>query len=166
MDNQSTPSDYDNLMELFRTKFSVPERMIDQFKKTYAPDQAIQFYTKYGFIYQSLNKALRSTNIKHLVRFRFVLKDIYDQLGDLMALELNAQTREVYRGQQMHFSEILDLFNSFKQNAPIIVNSFFSTSLDRHMAVGFLIAGCDKEHSMAHVPVLFTINIRKQDAAS
>ncbi|CAF4666515.1 unnamed protein product, partial [Rotaria sp. Silwood2] len=90
----------------------------------------------------------------------------YDQLGDLMALELNAQTREVYRGQQMHFSEILDLFNSFKQNAPIIVNSFFSTSLDRHMAVGFLIAGCDKEHSMAHVPVLFTINIRKQDASS
>ncbi|CAF2752254.1 unnamed protein product [Rotaria sp. Silwood2] len=166
MDNQSTPSDYDNLIELFRIKFSVPETTIDQFKKTYAPDQAIQFYTKHGFIYQPLNKALRSTNINHLVRFRFVLKDIYDQLGDLMALELNAQTREVYRGQQMHFSEIMDLFNSFKQNAPIIVNSFFSTSLDRHMAAAFLIAGCDKEHSMTHVPVLFTINIRKQDASS
>ncbi|CAF1652371.1 unnamed protein product [Rotaria sp. Silwood1] len=166
MNNQSTPSNYDSLIELFRSKFPIPETTIDQFKKTYAPDQAIQFYTKHGFIYQPLNKALRSLNINHLVRFRFVLKDIYDQLGDLMVLELNARTRQVYRGQRMHFSEIMNLFNIFKQKAPIIVNSFFSTSLDRHTAVGFLIAGCDKEQSMTHVPVLFTINIRKQDASS
>ncbi|CAF3738607.1 unnamed protein product [Rotaria sp. Silwood1] len=166
MTNQSTPSNYDSLIELFRTKFSVPETTIDQFKETYAPDRAIQFYTKHGYIYQPLNNALRSINIKHLVQFRFILKDIYDQVGDLMALELNPQTRQVYRGQQMHSFEIMDLFNSFKQKAPIIVNSFFSTSLDRITAIAFLIGGYDKEQTMTHVPVLFTINIRKQDASS
>ncbi|CAF1207487.1 unnamed protein product [Rotaria sordida] len=166
MNNQSTPSDYDNLIELFRTELSLPETTIDRFKKTYAPDQAIQFYTKEAFIFEPLNKALRSININHLVRFRFVLKDIYDQLGDLMALELNAKARQVYRGQRMHFVEIMDLFNSFKQKAPIIANSFFSTSLERLLAVNFLLAGYDKEQIMTHVPVLFTINIRKQDASS
>ncbi|CAF1534453.1 unnamed protein product [Adineta steineri] len=166
LDAESIPSDNDNLIELFRTKLSVSEQGIYEFKTNYTADQAILFYTKYGFIYKEINEALRSINIDYLLRFRFVLKDIYNQLTHLMAVKPTDEATNVYRGQYIHFYEIFDLFNSFKQRIPTIINSFFSTSLDRQVSLGFLKAGSERNSSITSVPVLFTITIHKQDVSS
>ncbi|CAF4275967.1 unnamed protein product, partial [Adineta steineri] len=166
LDAEPIPSDNDNLIELFRTKLSVSEQGIYEFKTNYTADQAVLFYTKYGFIYKEINEALRSINIDYLLRFRFVLKDIYNQLTHLMAVKPTDEATNVYRGQYIHFYEIFDLFNSFKQRVPTIINSFFSTSLDRQVSLGFLKAGSERNSSITSVPVLFTITIQKQDVSS
>lgn len=166
LESPPMPSDMDNLIDLFRSKLNVPEKDIDRFKTTYQPDRAVQSYTKERFVFQDLNEALRSINISYLLRFRLILKDIFAQLNTLMALELDSQTRNVYRGQRMHFIELCNLFHSFKQRAPICISSFFSTSLERETAVGFLFTMSNEERErMMHVPVLFTIHVRKEDAS-
>ena len=163
----SIPSDMDNLIDLFREQFCLSEKLIHDFQENYRADQAVQFYTKSAFIFEGINKALRSFDIDHLLQYRFILKDIYDQLNVFMANEVNIRSRKVYRGQRMNFIELWSLFDSFKQHAPIIINSFLSTSLEKEVAITFLNAATiDQQLTMKNIRVLFTIHIRQEGASS
>ena len=54
--------------------------MIYEFRLSYSPDKALQWYTRESFFYRVLNKALRTQNIELLFLLRSFISDIGQQL--------------------------------------------------------------------------------------
>ncbi|CAF2513802.1 unnamed protein product [Rotaria sp. Silwood2] len=131
------PNDADKkkLIEICKEEFDDNEpqlAIVHEFERKYRSKKAIWWYTRDAFLYRMLNKALRVQNIELLLLFRFVVRDIYEQLK-------KHQCRNpicVYRYQAMSVDELNNLQRSIGQF--ISVNSFFSTSADRDVAVKFL----------------------------
>jgi hypothetical protein len=115
-------------------------RMLDKFERDYTSEKAVWWYTGDTFIYRLLNKALRQHNIEVMFLFGFYIKDVYIQLEkEYEKLKTNysdMQAFKVYRGQLMSVDEVELL--QYSQDTDIIVNSFFSTSLNRSVASIFL----------------------------
>jgi tetratricopeptide (TPR) repeat protein len=115
---------------------TVQTDVIDEFERDYMPSKAIWWYTRDTFLYRLLNKTLRQHNIKLIFLFGFLVQDIYRQLTDEHEIfKLTHSTLTLYRGQTMSSVEITDLREGYKW---IVNNSFFSTSLDRSVALSFL----------------------------
>jgi hypothetical protein len=55
-------------------------QLIDEFEKEYEPSKAIWWYTRDSFLYRLINMALRTKNIMIILKFRFIIQDIYQQL--------------------------------------------------------------------------------------
>ena len=106
--------------------------IVREFEKDYSAEKALWWYSRESFLYKILNKALRTQKIDILFLFRFVIGDIYRQLEQNQC----KSSVQVYRGQVMSNDEINNLRHSC--NNFISINSFFSTSMSRKKAVGFL----------------------------
>jgi hypothetical protein len=78
---------------------------IDNFAQTYKPDEVITWYTQVSFLYRVLNRALRTENMVVIYKFRFILQDIYFQLGRLF----QAQQSTLIHGRVQ--SDIIVLIN-------------------------------------------------------
>jgi tetratricopeptide (TPR) repeat protein len=105
--------------------------IINDFERNYSPDRAIWWYTRQSFLYRLLNKALRVQNIDLIYLFRFYIRDLYNQLSTCKC----PSTIRVYRGQLMVNDELEILRNSIGKY--ISINSFFSTSFSRDLALVF-----------------------------
>lgn len=84
---------YQELLEECRRiyhKDKVQLKAIDTFEKEYDPSKAIWWYTKDSFVYRLVNMALRTENILIMLKFRFVLQDIYQQLQKMSDEQHNA----------------------------------------------------------------------------
>ena len=106
--------------------------LVREFEHEYSSEKALWWYTRDSFLYKMLNKALRVQNIDLLFLFRFVIGDMYRQLKQN---QCQSPVR-VYRGQVMSNDELNTLRRSIGKF--ISINSFFSTSINRHKALGFL----------------------------
>ncbi|CAF4351719.1 unnamed protein product [Rotaria sp. Silwood2] len=113
---------YDNDYEL---------NIIREFELKYKSKKAIWWYTRDAFLYRMLNKALRVQNTELLLLFRFVIHDIFQQLKKHQC----QNSVRVYRYQSMYADEL----NTIKQSIGqlISINSFFSTTADRDVALKF-----------------------------
>lgn len=129
---------------------------INQFEQNYNSNTAIQWYCRDSFLYRTINKALRSSNIEMMFKMRFFLIDLYLQLDTI-----NAQTRQCYfsplrekfyRGQLMSRNE----FKCFQQlpGSIISINIFLSTTTSLQIALTF---ANELEDSDDLVPILFCI---------
>ncbi|CAF3693270.1 unnamed protein product [Rotaria sp. Silwood1] len=105
--------------------------IINDFEKNYTSYRAIWWYTRQSFLYRLLNKALRIQNIDLIYLFRFFIRDLYQQLLEYQCSSII----HVYRGQLMFHDELQLLKNSIGKY--ISINSFFSTSLNRNLALIF-----------------------------
>ncbi|CAF0974270.1 unnamed protein product [Rotaria sordida] len=105
--------------------------IINDFEKNYTSYRAIWWYTRQSFLYRLLNKALRVQNIDLIYLFRFFIRDLYRQLLEYQC----SSSINVYRGQLMFHDELEVLKNSIGKY--ISINSFFSTSLNRDLALIF-----------------------------
>ncbi|CAF1104769.1 unnamed protein product [Adineta steineri] len=107
-------------------------KLIQEFENNYSSNDAIYWYMRDSFIYRVLNKALQTQNIDLLFLFRFFIHDIRQ------ALKQNKCTSsiQVYRSQLMTKEQINLLKNSI--GSLISINSFFSTSIHRDLALLFL----------------------------
>ncbi|CAF0876980.1 unnamed protein product [Adineta ricciae] len=104
---------------------------VEDFEKNYVHQQAIWWYTRPLFLYRLLNKALRVQNIDLIYQFRFFIRDLHQQLSERRCLA----PISVYRGQLMINDELQILKDSVGKY--ISINSFFSTSLNRNLALFF-----------------------------
>jgi len=132
---KSIESDKKQLIQLCKKKYENNQKELEfvrEFEKDYRSDKALWWYTRDSFLYKMLNKALRIQNIDLLFLLRFVIGDIYQQLKQYQ----HQSSIRVYRGQVMSIDEFNTLRRSI--NNFISINSFFSTSINRHKAVGFL----------------------------
>ncbi|CAF1612623.1 unnamed protein product [Adineta ricciae] len=111
-----------------------PEQSIilKEFRNEYSRERAIEWYTRESFIYKMLNQALRTQNFHVLYLFRFLIRDLEENLSRLRG----SSVITVYRGQFMWENELDDLKQCKDQL--ISINSFLSTSCERKRAIAFL----------------------------
>ncbi|CAF1160522.1 unnamed protein product [Didymodactylos carnosus] len=113
--------------------------IIDEFDSDYDCSNAIWWYTRESCIYRLLNKALRIQDIDILFAFRFYITDIFNKLDEEHKKFKNSlieQFIRVYRGQVISTDE----FNRMRKSIGefISINSFFSTSQNRQLALEFI----------------------------
>ncbi|CAM4811162.1 unnamed protein product [Rotaria magnacalcarata] len=108
---------------------------VEEFRKTYRPDQALKWYTRDSFVYRIVNRALRTQNIDTIFVFASFIGDLHDQLRSLHQEFLDygaAPLLTVYRGQQMQIDEVRKIVSNI--GGLVSMNTFFSTSCDRALS--------------------------------
>ncbi|CAF1242279.1 unnamed protein product, partial [Didymodactylos carnosus] len=120
-------------------------KYIDEFDKTYSPNEAIWWYTRHCFLFEILNKALRIQDIDILFKYRFFLTDLHNQIKQLHSefvqslpttnIDNEQKTVTVYRGQGINVDELENLKNNF--GGLLSFNNFLSTSTNPTVALMF-----------------------------
>ena len=64
-------------------KIDVNPAQIDEFKREYQSNAAIQWYTRDTFLYRLINQALRCEDIETLFACRLFITDLQKQLSEL-----------------------------------------------------------------------------------
>lgn len=108
---------------------------IEKLEASYTPEQALRWYSKDGFLFRMLNKALRVHDINTLFSFRFFIQDLCEQLRQIQRKQGRKQFH-VYRGQYISKQE-LNLLKKSKGQF-ISMNSFLSTSHNREISRMFI----------------------------
>ncbi|CAF1241071.1 unnamed protein product [Rotaria sordida] len=108
--------------------------IIHQFENNYEKHSPIWWYTRESFVYEILNKALRTQNIDILIKMGFFIKDLHQQIEDLYSLQEHCPMI-VYRGQGLTNNQFEKLCK-FKGGL-ISFHSFLSTSLDKRISLEF-----------------------------
>jgi hypothetical protein len=73
--------------------------MVDKFASDYELFSPIYWYTAHSFIYDTVNKALRTLDIDMLIRLNFFIGDLQKQLVHLHSKSQQKDRLVVYRGQ-------------------------------------------------------------------
>ncbi|CAF5045238.1 unnamed protein product [Rotaria sp. Silwood1] len=136
-------------------KNEIELQTIIDFYNNYTLEQAISWYTRNCFLYRLLNKAFRIQNIDFIYKFRFFIKDLYDQIKDIwLNQNKNSSFIKVYRGQFMRHDELEKLKEYIGQL--ISINAFFSTTLLSSVAIDFTGNGSQRPD---YESVFFEINV-------
>jgi hypothetical protein len=133
----------DEMLEMCKAKFaSNPAELakIDIFERSYVGKVAIPWYTKDCFLYRLLNESLRTESIDLIVKLRYFIYDLHNELAELQLVFLQSlppdqPTLKLYRGLTMTLCEL----ETFRQNETNFVstNSFLSTTRDYQAALFF-----------------------------
>jgi tetratricopeptide (TPR) repeat protein len=145
---KSTSADINELISLCEQEYQDDKKqlpLVQKFKREYSSDRALLWYTGDAFVYLMLNRALRTQNIHLLFLFRFLIRDLENQLKDNRC----TSRLTVYRGQLMSNKEFETLKKSVEEL--ISINSFLSTSLDRSSAYSFLRDSNDLERVLFEI---------------
>lgn len=124
--------DIDELTSLFKSQYDGNDTSlnhIQEFRENYSSDQALWWYTRDSFYYRTLNQALRCQNIHMMFLYRTFITDMYGELHK----HQSKRALQVYRSQLMTKEEVENLKQLIGQF--ISVNSFFSTTKDRSIAL-------------------------------
>ena len=117
---------------------------IKEFSNTYAPEDAIRWYTRDGFLYKVLNKVLREQNQQTIQLLHFFIYDLSRQLQNELKRTKQewmtaTDTVRLYRGQLMSIEELQQLRKN--KGEQLFVNSFLSMTTDLAVANMFSGAG-------------------------
>lgn len=128
-------------------KFELPR--LEEFDRSYSPDNALWWYTRDSFFYRTLNVALRERNLYVIYLYRSCISDIRRQLQQYQSKDRLL----VYRGQSLSSDEL----DQLKQNVGqlISMNSFLSTTLKESMARLYLADTTQEDNSEK---ILFAID--------
>jgi hypothetical protein len=150
------------LLEFCRSKYhDKPKQLkeIDDFDRDYQSENAVEWYTKDSFLYRLLNESLRIETIDHIVKMRYYIHDLHNQLAELQkdfVQSLNEKKNiTLYRGQTMKRQELDDL----KENKDgfISMNSFLSATQNEEVA--FMFSGDGQTTELDEVSVIYEMSI-------
>ena len=113
-------------------------QLIEEFGRTYRPNNAIWWYTREGFTYQMLNRALRLLEADIIVNMGFFIHDLHQQIQHLhqeQIREFGERPFVVYRGQGMFIADFKKLQKT--RGGLISFNSFLSTTANKNSSLGF-----------------------------
>ncbi|CAF4668310.1 unnamed protein product [Rotaria sp. Silwood1] len=131
-----TEADKKELIHLCKQQYkgnTVELSNVREFQDKYSPDKVLWWYSRESFFYKTLNAALRApADIHTIFLFRNYITDIQHQLENHQAKD----PVRVYRSQMISTNELETLKQCRGQF--ISVNSFFSTSIDKQLALSFL----------------------------
>ncbi|CAF4663565.1 unnamed protein product, partial [Rotaria sp. Silwood1] len=112
---------------------------IDEFERTYKPENAIYWYTKQTFVYRVVNKALRTEDYEAMLILRFFIVDLCKNLkqkyDDMKEKKSNSNLIISYRGLKLTSQEIYNLKHNIGTN--IVTNGYLSTSRSKNVAYTF-----------------------------
>ncbi|CAF3422952.1 unnamed protein product [Rotaria sp. Silwood2] len=96
--------DKNEMIEFFRQQYNENEtelEKIDKFEREYTIERAIYWYTIDGFLYRTINKALRTQNILTLYHLSYFIKDLHLELKKYHSNQCSNSSEDtliVYRG--------------------------------------------------------------------
>ncbi|CAF1027262.1 unnamed protein product [Adineta steineri] len=161
-----SPIDNQNIIEASRhvneidinDSIDMKQVHIDEFLTTYTSDKSIKWYTRDSFLYRAFNKACRIVDSDLIIQFHSFVKDLNNQLQHLYLQQKDKlygkRSLTVYRGQAFWNVNELKKFRESKSGDLIAMNTFLSTTINRDVALGFIL-GADKNTS---VMLQITIN--------
>ncbi|CAF0990214.1 unnamed protein product [Adineta steineri] len=138
--------------------------VIDEFKSDYDPKHAIWWYTRECFIYQTLNRVLRTLDADIIVRIGFFIHDLHQQIDQLHKQQLpnyRGKTFIVYRGQGLlksHFDKLRET-----EGGLMAFNNFLSTSMNKDVSLDLAERGSTKADM---VGILFIMTIVPRDSST
>ncbi|CAF3295166.1 unnamed protein product [Rotaria socialis] len=154
---QMTEDNKDEMIKFCREQYADNPhelRFVNEFEQSYESNQAINWYTREGFLYKIVNKALRTQNIELLYRIRTFIRHLHMHLLECyQKQENNATARTLYRGQRMSINEFEKLQNN--KGGLLSISNFFSTSENKSLAM--IYAGISNDDEIA---ILFEIEIQ------
>ncbi|CAF4692483.1 unnamed protein product, partial [Rotaria sp. Silwood1] len=116
--------------------------MIAEFERTYNSENAVWWYTRDTFLYRLLNKALRAQNIDMMTSLHFFIVDLNNQISlNYKGKNPRTHIEQYYRGQIMTLEEIHTLQKLGSLYGPVMLNSFFSTTINYQTALIFAGSG-------------------------
>ncbi|CAF1136564.1 unnamed protein product, partial [Didymodactylos carnosus] len=134
---ETTDEDHHELINMCRKMYADDKfelQNIEKFEREYKRESAITWYTRETFVYRQLNKALRSGKFEMLFAFRFLIKDIYEQLK--MEYEQQQEWLDsirLYHGQSVSAGELTQLQNTIGHY--ISFDSFLSATKSEQLAL-------------------------------
>ena len=138
--------------------------LIDELNRDYQQQRAIWWYTREGFTYQMLNRALRLLEADIIVNMGFFIHDLHQQIQQLHQKQLagyGGQPFVVYRGQGLSTSDFEKLKRS--RGGLMSFNCFVSTSTKKDKPLEFArTAAMDGDR----VGILFVMTIDPQISAT
>ena len=131
--------------------------LIDEFRRSYQQQRAIWWYTREGFTYQMLNRALRLLEADIIVNMGFFIHDLHQQIQQLHKEQLpgyRGRPFVVYRGQGLSTGDFEKLKRS--RGGLMSFNCFVSTSTKKDKPMEFAsTAALDSDR----VGILFVMTI-------
>ena len=119
------------LVEYCRPQYEKNEtelKIMDEFKYNYRKYTPIGWYTQESFIYHMLNRALRTFDIETLIKMKFFIQDLHEQIKHRHSQLTRAEKPSVvYRGQGMFKAEFENLRKKPSRSL-LSFNVFLSTS--------------------------------------
>ena len=103
--------------------------VIAQFERDYYPKSSILWYIRESFIYEMLNRALRTLEADIIIKMGFLIHDLHYQLEQLHQQQIDGcqgQSFIVYRGQGLSTTDFEKLLKT--KGGLISFNNFLSTS--------------------------------------
>ena len=159
------PSEIRQLVEYCRAQYadnSGESKVIDDFECKYQKRTPIWWYTLESFIYRMLNHALRTFDIETLIKMKFFIQDLHEQIKQRYSqLTRTDKSFVVYRGQGMFNAEFGNLRKKPLRSL-LSFNAFLSTSSDEDVSKGFARNNLGSEDKQA---VLFEIKIDPSSSA-
>ena len=159
-------NDREELVDLWRRSIAGSKQeqhelqLIQQFENDYKSEEAIWWYTKESSLYRILNRALREQDFDQLFASRVLITDIAKQIRDqyekYVLTNNTSEPFQLYRGQLIEYDELEAMRDN--KGEYISMNSFFSTSLDRSVALRFLQQRVMP--SRDHTKILFEITVK------
>ena len=138
--------------------------LIEEFHRTYQQQRAIWWYTREGFTYQMLNRALRLLEADIIVNMGFFIHDLHQQIQQLhkkQLAEYGGQPFVVYRGQGLSTGDFEKLKRS--RGGLMSFNCFVSTSMKKDKPLEFARSATLDED---RVGILFVMTIDPQISAT
>ncbi|CAF0843573.1 unnamed protein product [Adineta steineri] len=154
----------EELVELCRLKYTNDTKTlkhIDIFEETYRSENAVSWYSRDWFLFRTLNEALRQENYDTIIKLRYFIRDLHNQLAELQidylrSLPSTQSNIVLYRGQIIPQTELEHLQRY--QCSLISMNSFLSTTNNYQAAVFFSGEGT-ADVDEGYASVIFEISI-------
>lgn len=154
IEHDDRKAEMEELVAVFREQH-VDTTLIDEFQREYTSDKAIYSYTKYYFIYSTLNKALRMQDINTIIKMGVFIRDLHQQISGLHTKHVDpSKSMTVYRGQAVSCTDFERM--KMRRGGLLSFNNFLSTSLNYSVSCLFA-----ESNSIAAdmIGVLFQIEI-------
>jgi tetratricopeptide (TPR) repeat protein len=111
---------------------------ISEFERDYSPHKSISWYTRESFIYEMLNRALRTLEADIIINMGFFIRDLHQQIGQLHQQQVSNYHGEpftVYRGQGLLKTDFEKLLKT--KGGLMSFNNFLSTSQKQDVSLLF-----------------------------
>ncbi len=131
--------------------------IISEFKNDYQPESAIWWYSRECFLYQMLNRALRTLEGDTIIKMGFFIRDLHQQITDFYQKQIGNYPEKsfiVYRGQGLSNTDFEKLKKT--KRGLMSFNSFLSTSTKRKVSLRFANEALTKTDT---VGILFKMSI-------
>ncbi|CAF1053647.1 unnamed protein product [Adineta steineri] len=149
-----------SLYEHFQPSDPKDKSIYKEFDKKYKASKAINWYTRESCVYKTLNKALRTQDIKNTSPFATFIKDLNTQLTkehQIFIKQQKTSTIQLYRGQFLSKDELNRLKTAHGEL--ISMNSFLSTSKNRKKAFEFAKSRTPPSDDLISILLELNVNI-------